>query len=90
MPRFRIHFKQEEKTQRTPINEFFWIVEGIDEEDAKKNLMTNLTYWANINVINRANHNAKLPGLPAQVPIVWQGVKTVIYSVTRVRDNARN
>jgi hypothetical protein len=90
MPKFRIHFRQEEKSSRTPINEFFWIVEGIDEEDAKKNLTKDLAYWASINVQNRADHNAKVPGLPPQVPIVWQGVKTIVYSVKKVRDNASN
>ena len=90
MPKFRIHFKQSERTSGTPINEFWWVVEAEDEAGARNEIMNNIEKWSSINIINRADHNAKLPGLPPYVPIVWKGVTTIIYSVRRVREQSSN
>lgn len=90
MPKFRVHFKQWERTQLTPINEFWWVVEAADEEGARHEIHHNIEYWSSINLINRADHNNKNGPWPPQVPIVWKGVHTQIYEVKRVREQSSN
>ena len=87
---WRIHFKQWERTQLTPVNEFWWVVEADTADLARKTLIEDIEYWSSINIINRADHNAKVPSLPPQVPIVWKGVHTQIYEVKRVREQSSN
>ena len=90
MAKWRIHFKQWERTQLTPINEFWWVVEADTAELARKTLKEDIEYWSSINIINRADHNKKNGPYPPKVPIVWKGVKTQIYSVRRVRNASSN
>lgn len=90
MPKYRIHFKQSERTQLTPINSFHWVVEADSPEEARKTLVKDIEYWSSINLICRADHNQKNQPYPPIIPIVWKGVKLTIYSVRRVREQSSN
>jgi hypothetical protein len=90
MCKWQVHFKQWERTQLTPINEFWWVVEAEDEAGARNEIMTNIEKWSSINLINRVAHYAKVPDQSPYVPVVWKGVHTQIISVKRVRDASGN
>jgi hypothetical protein len=89
--KWRIHFKQYQRTTLRPFNEFWWVVEGNTAEEARQNLLNNIEYWASINQLADADHNAKNQPYPPYVPTVYKkNVLTQIYEVVRVRDNASN
>lgn len=90
MAKWRIHFKQWERTQLTPICEFWWVVEADTADLARKTLLEDIDYWSSVNLLNRADHNNKNGPWPSKVPIVWKGVHTQIYEVKRVREQSSN
>lgn len=90
MAKWRIHVKQWERTQLTPINEFWLIVPGDTADEARSTLLKDIEYWASINQIAKADHNVKNEPFPPQVYIFYKGVHTQVYEIVRVRDNAKN